>query len=124
MFYTITLNPSVDYFVRLKSFRKGITNRTDSEEYYIGGKGINVSCVLSELGIESTVLGFIAGMTGAAIEQGLKDKGIASDFIRRDQRTRTADQRRSVCRAAPKGGKHLGRRHTGLGRRNPEHAFE
>lgn len=82
MFYTITLNPSVDYFVRLKSFRKGITNRTDSEEYYIGGKGINVSCVLSELGIESTVLGFIAGMTGAAIEQGLKDKGIASDFIR------------------------------------------
>ena len=64
MIYTVTLNPSIDYIVRLDSLVTGITNRTTSEEYYYGGKGINVSCVLAELGIESTAFGFIAGFTG------------------------------------------------------------
>lgn len=72
MIYTVTLNPSIDYIVRLDELKTGITNRTTSEEYYIGGKGINVSCVLAELGIKSTALGFVAGFTGEAIEKVLK----------------------------------------------------
>ena len=82
MIYTLTLNPSVDYIVHLKAFVSGITNRTTSEEYYIGGKGINVSFILSELGIKSTALGFSAGFTGDIIEKSLKEHGIQSDFIR------------------------------------------
>ncbi len=82
MIYTLTLNPSIDYVVYLKEFVSGITNRTTSEEYYIGGKGINVSCILSELGIKSTALGFTAGFTGEAIERSLQEQGIRSDFIR------------------------------------------
>ena len=82
MIYTFTLNPSIDYVVHLDSFTPGITNRTTAEEYYIGGKGINVSCVLFELGIPSTALGFTAGFTGDAIEKGLSDKGIKTDFVR------------------------------------------
>lgn len=81
MIYTITLNPSIDYIVHLDSFINGITNRTTGEEYYIGGKGINVSCILSELGIPSTALGFIAGFTGDEIEREIKAKGIDADFI-------------------------------------------
>ena len=82
MIYTLTLNPSIDYVVHLKEFVSGITNRTTSEEYYIGGKGINVSCILSELGIKSTALGFTAGFTGEAIERSLQEQGIQSDLIR------------------------------------------
>lgn len=82
MIYTVTLNPSIDYVVHLDSLAMGITNRTTSEEYFYGGKGINVSCVLSELGFESTALGFIAGFTGDAIENGLKNMGIKTDFIK------------------------------------------
>ena len=81
MIYTVTLNPSIDYIVRLDELKTGITNRTTSEEYYIGGKGINVSCVLAELGIKSTALGFVAGFTGEAIEKGLKNHKITADFI-------------------------------------------
>ena len=82
MIYTLTLNPSIDYVVHLDKFVSGITNRTTDEEYYIGGKGINVSCILAQLGITSTALGFSAGFTGEAIENGLRDQGICSDFIR------------------------------------------
>ena len=82
MIYTLTLNPSIDYVVHMNEFIGGITNRTTSEEYFIGGKGINVSCILAELGIESTALGFTAGFTGEAIENGLKELGICSEFIR------------------------------------------
>ena len=71
MIYTVTLNPSIDYVVRLESLVTGITNRTTSEEYYFGGKGINVSCVLAELDLESTAFGFVAGFTGEAIEKGI-----------------------------------------------------
>lgn len=81
MIYTVTLNPSIDYIVRLDELKTGITNRTTSEEYYIGGKGINVSWVLAELGIKSTALGFVAGFTGEAIEKGLKNPKITADFI-------------------------------------------
>ena len=82
MIYTLTLNPSIDYVVHLDSFVSGITNRTTGEDYFIGGKGINVSCILAELGLKSTALGFTAGFTGEAIEKGLTELGICSDFIR------------------------------------------
>lgn len=82
MIYTVTLNPSIDYVVRLNGFKAGITNRTESEEYYYGGKGINVSCVLAELDLDSTALGFIAGFTGEAIEEGIRNDRITTDFIK------------------------------------------
>jgi 1-phosphofructokinase len=82
MIYTVTLNPSIDYVVRLSDLTIGITNRTDSEEYYFGGKGINVSCVLAELDIDSTALGFTAGFTGDAIENGIRNYRITTDFIK------------------------------------------
>lgn len=82
MVYTLTLNPSIDYVVRLDEFVSGITNRTTGEEYYIGGKGINVSCILAELGLPNTAIGFTAGFTGEIIEKKLTDRGIRSDFIR------------------------------------------
>ncbi|MEE3333325.1 MAG: 1-phosphofructokinase [Ruminococcus sp.] len=82
MIYTITLNPSIDYIVHLDNLIDGITNRTTTEEYYFGGKGINVSFVLAELDLDSTALGFTAGFTGEAIENGVKEKGIKSDFIK------------------------------------------
>lgn len=82
MIYTLTLNPSIDYVVRLDAFVSGITNRAMSEEYFIGGKGINVSYILAQLNIKSTALGFTAGFTGEGIEKGLSDMGICSDFIR------------------------------------------
>ncbi len=82
MIYTVTLNPSIDYIVRLDSFVSGITNRTTSEEYYYGGKGINVSCVLAELDLDSTAYGFVAGFTGDAIEKGIRNDRIITDFIK------------------------------------------
>lgn len=82
MIYTVTLNPSIDYIVHLDSLTAGITNRTTGEEYYFGGKGINVSCVLAELGIESTAFGFVAGFTGDAIEKGIRNDKIITDFIK------------------------------------------
>ena len=81
MIYTVTLNPSIDYVVHLDSFVDGITNRTTGEEYYFGGKGINVSSVLAELDLDSTALGFVAGFTGEAIENGVRNVRITTDFI-------------------------------------------
>ncbi len=85
MIYTVTLNPSIDYIVRLDKLTSGITNRTIEEEYYYGGKGINVSCVLAELGLESTAFGFVAGFTGDAIEKGIRNDKIITDFIKLKQ---------------------------------------
>lgn len=82
MIYTITLNPALDYVVKMDNLRTGNINRADSEEVFIGGKGINVSFVLKELGISSVALGFVSGFTGSAIEQGLADAGIQTDFVR------------------------------------------
>ena len=63
MIYTVTFSPAVDYVVFLDKLKAGETNRTIREEYFFGGKGINVSTVLEELGIENTALGFISGFT-------------------------------------------------------------
>ena len=82
MIYTVTLSPSIDYVVRMSSMRFNVTNRTDSEEFYYGGKGINVSQVLGELDLPSTALGFIAGFTGDAIAAGIGSSMVRTDFIR------------------------------------------
>lgn len=82
MVYTVTFNPAIDYVIRMDEVRLGATNRSESEEIYFGGKGINVSVVLGQLGIASKALGFIAGFTGEAIENGLAGMGIDTDFVR------------------------------------------
>lgn len=81
MVYTVTFNPAIDYVVHIGEMKSGATNRSEREEMYFGGKGINVSIVLRELGISSIALGFTAGFTGEAIEKGLKDMGIDTDFV-------------------------------------------
>ncbi len=81
MIYTITFNPAVDYVVHTEEMKVGTVNRSKSEEIYFGGKGINVSIVLGELGIKSKALGFVAGFTGEAIEKGVRSKGIETDFV-------------------------------------------
>lgn len=79
--YTVTLNPSLDYTVSVDHFRLGYTNRTESEFLTVGGKGINVSTVLKNLGIESTALGFVAGFTGQEAVRQLRERGIESGLI-------------------------------------------
>lgn len=81
MVYTVTFNPAIDYVVHTGEVILGATNRSEREEIYYGGKGINVSVVLKELGIPSRALGFIAGFTGEAIENGLSEMGIDTDFV-------------------------------------------
>lgn len=82
MIYTITFNPALDYIVRMdKALEIGMTNRSESEEIFYGGKGINVSRVLKNLKIESTALGFVAGFTGDELEKGVKAMGINTDFV-------------------------------------------
>lgn len=82
MVYTVTFNPAIDYVVHMGEMKLGATNRSEREEMYFGGKGINVSFVLRELGIDSKALGFTAGFTGEAIEKGLAAAGIDTDFVR------------------------------------------
>ncbi len=84
MIYTVTFNPSLDYIVSMNSFEMGMTNRTTKEQMFPGGKGINVSIVLSNLGIENTALGFTAGFTGEQIEKQVQEMGLRADFIRVD----------------------------------------
>lgn len=82
MIYTVTFNPAIDYVVKTQAIVMGSVNRADSEQIYFGGKGINVSAVLAELGVRSKALGFTAGFTGEAIEQGVEAMGIDADFVR------------------------------------------
>lgn len=82
MIYTVTFNPCLDYIVSVDDFTLGRVNRTTKELVYPGGKGINVSLVLKNLGMESTALGFTAGFTGTEIEQALQRWGCYTDFIR------------------------------------------
>ena len=84
MIYTVTFNPAIDYLVFMDQLKIGATNRTASEEYFYGGKGINVSTILSTLGVENTALGFVSGWTGKALVEGLQEKGIRTDFIELD----------------------------------------
>ena len=82
MVYTVTFNPAIDYVVQADDITVGSVNRTRSEKIYFGGKGINVSMVLAELGVKSKALGFVAGFTGEAIEKGVLKSGIEADFVR------------------------------------------
>lgn len=85
MIYTVTFNPALDYIVSLKELRTGAVNRVQSEHLLPGGKGINVSIVLKNLGHENTALGFIAGFTGREIQCRLEKMGISTDFIELQQ---------------------------------------
>ena len=85
MICTVTFNPSLDYIVSVDNFRLGLTNRTDSELLLPGGKGINVSVVLMNLGIESTALGFVAGFTGEEVIRRLEQMGVKNGFIRLEE---------------------------------------
>ena len=85
MVYTITLNPALDYEVLVNGFHAGGLNRTSREHLHFGGKGVNVSTVLHGLGVETAALGFVAGFTGDALEDGLKTAGIRTDFVRLEE---------------------------------------
>ena len=82
MIYTVTFNPSLDYIVSVENFRLGLTNRTSSELMLPGGKGVNVSTVLMNLGIENTALGFAAGFVGDEIVRQMEETGVQNGFIR------------------------------------------
>ncbi|OOM73771.1 tagatose-6-phosphate kinase [Clostridium puniceum] len=82
MIYTVTFNPALDYVIKVDNFTLGAINRTKREDIYYGGKGLNVSTVLTNLGYESIALGFIAGFTGDVIEKGAKSLGFPTDFIK------------------------------------------
>ncbi|MGN1277539.1 MAG: 1-phosphofructokinase [Floccifex sp.] len=81
MIYTVTFNPAIDYVIQVDHFKAGQINRNKKENVFYGGKGINVSCILNELGFQSTALGFIAHFTGNALQNGLNQLGIQTDFI-------------------------------------------
>lgn len=82
MIYTITFNPALDYIVKIDDFNLGHVNRSENEDVYAGGKGINVSIVLNNLGVKSKALGFIAGFTGEEIERRVREFGCDTDFIK------------------------------------------
>ncbi|MBI6874252.1 1-phosphofructokinase [Clostridium aciditolerans] len=88
MIYTVTFNPSIDYVIKVENFTAGTVNRVVNENKYAGGKGINVSRVLNNLGIKSKALGFIGGFTGQFIENFLKKEEIYTDFIQVNGDTR------------------------------------
>ena len=85
MIYTVTFNPSLDYILRLDHFAAGEINRVNYEQILGGGKGINVSIVLKNLGHDSTALGFVAGFTGEEIKRQLQELGVKSDFVQLEQ---------------------------------------
>lgn len=88
MIYTVTFNPSLDYYVKVNNIKSGAVNRTASERLTIGGKGINVSLELKELGEETCALGFVAGFTGNAILEEIERRGLDGDFIKVDGQSR------------------------------------
>lgn len=88
MIYTVTLNPSIDYIVRLDSVVLGSVNRVDSDDKFSGGKGINVSRILQRLSVPNTATGFLGGFTGKFVEDGLKTENIPTKFVQVDQDTR------------------------------------
>ena len=82
MIYTVTFNPALDYVMNVADFSVGKIHYAESEHIYCGGKGINVSQILAQLGVESVALGFIAGFVGDKIESELNNMGIKTDFVR------------------------------------------
>ena len=88
MIYTLTFSPAVDYVVDVDDLKIGAINRTKNEIFMPGGKGINVSIVLSNLGMKSKALGFVGGFSGEFIKDELKKKNIETDFVDVDGITR------------------------------------
>ncbi|HEP1497254.1 TPA: 1-phosphofructokinase [Streptococcus pyogenes] len=88
MIYTVTLNPSIDFIVRIDQINLGSVNRMASDDKFAGGKGINVSRILQRLDIASTATGFLGGFTGHFIEESLSAEGVKTDFVKGDQDTR------------------------------------
>ena len=88
MIYTLTLNPALDYDIYMDSFQEGDLNLSKDVNIRAGGKGINVSKLLANLGIKSKALGYTAGFTGDFIKKNLYDEGIESDFVELDGITR------------------------------------
>lgn len=82
MIYTVTLNPAIDYVIQLDEVKLGSIMRSKSESVYFGGKGINTSLVLAELGVSSVATGFVAGFTGTALELGIKNEYLTPDFVK------------------------------------------
>lgn len=82
MINTITLNPSLDYVVKVDNFKANILNRSNNEQIYAGGKGINVSIVLKNLGVDNTALGYVAGFTGDEILRQIKEHNVDCDFVK------------------------------------------
>ncbi|MGT2833438.1 1-phosphofructokinase [Streptococcus halotolerans] len=106
MIYTVTLNPSIDYIVRLDAVEVGQVNRMDSDDKFAGGKGINVSRVLKRLDIDNTATGFIGGFTGQFITDELEKEGISTAFVPVSQDTRInvkikADQETEINGTGP-----------------------
>ncbi|MGQ9412629.1 1-phosphofructokinase [Streptococcus pluranimalium] len=106
MIYTVTLNPSIDYIVRLDTVEVGQVNRMESDDKYAGGKGINVSRILKRLAIDNTATGFIGGFTGRFITEELEKEGISTAFVPVSQDTRInvkikADQETEINGAGP-----------------------
>ncbi len=85
MIYTVTFNPSLDYIVEVKNMTLGATNRTSFEQMLPGGKGLNVSFVLKNLGFDTTALGFLAGFTGEEIERKVAQTGVNCEFIKLEE---------------------------------------
>ena len=81
MIYTVTFYPSLDYYVQVNNLKSGFVNRTVSERLAVGGKGLNVSLALKELGNETLALGFVAGFTGKAITEKVSKLGLAHEFL-------------------------------------------
>ncbi|WP_339062166.1 1-phosphofructokinase [Fusobacterium animalis] len=88
MIYSVTLNPSIDFIVRVKDFQLGETNRAYEDNFFAGGKGIMVSKLLKNVGTDCINLGFLGGFTGIFIEQNLKKLNILSDFVTVNENTR------------------------------------
>ena len=82
MIYTVTFNPALDYVISIDNLQMGEINKAKSEQINYGGKGINVSAILSRLGIENTALGFIAGFSGDKLTEMLNDDGVNNDFVK------------------------------------------
>ncbi|SMC27356.1 1-phosphofructokinase [Clostridium acidisoli DSM 12555] len=88
MIYTVTFNPAIDYVINVDDFKSGLVNRVASDEKFAGGKGINVSRVLNNLGVKSKALGFIGGFTGKFIIDSLESQGVETNFIEVSEDTR------------------------------------
>ncbi|MFS8962394.1 1-phosphofructokinase [Lactobacillus delbrueckii] len=88
MIYTVTVNPALDYVLQLPEVKDGETNRSSDTQFLAGGKGINVSQILNQLGVDNTAWGFVGGFTGEELIRQLNVKKISSDFVRISDDTR------------------------------------